>query len=194
MRQEMYHISNDKRSKKSAELIWQGMQECLREKSFDKLRITDIYQKSYVSRATFYRLFDSLQDVIIYECDLIYMQLAEGIENARFSSREEFFIYLVRRWLKEEVLLKTLVENNMINVIYDTHMKNADLMKKIFFADITISDTEVDYLISILANIIPAALNAWFLHGKTETPQELNQKVRQSLHIISTQLDSLDIT
>lgn len=190
----MYHISNDKRSKKSAELIWQGMQECLREKSFDKLRITDIYQKSYVSRATFYRLFDSLQDVIIYECDLIYMQLAEGIENARFSSREEFFIYLVRRWLKEEVLLKTLVENNMINVIYDTHMKNADLMKKIFFADITISDTEVDYLISILANIIPAALNAWFLHGKTETPQELNQKVRQSLHIISTQLDSLDIT
>ena len=68
----MYHVSNDIRSKKSAELIWEGMETCLQEKSLDKLRITDIYQKSFVSRATFYRLFDSVQDVIAYKCDCIY--------------------------------------------------------------------------------------------------------------------------
>lgn len=65
----MYHVSNDIRSKKSADLIWNGMKKCLLEKSLDKLHITDIYQKSFVSRATFYRLFDSLPDVIAYECD-----------------------------------------------------------------------------------------------------------------------------
>ncbi len=46
----MYHISHDKRAQKSAELIWQGMEQCLQEKPFDKLRISDINQKSYVSR------------------------------------------------------------------------------------------------------------------------------------------------
>lgn len=184
----MYHISNDKRSRKSAELIWQGMEQCLREKTFDKLRITDINQKTFVSRATFYRLFDTLQDVIVYECDCIYTQLAEEIQKEKFRSKKEFFLYLIESWLEQEVLLKTLVENNMINVIYETHMKNMDLMKQIFLEQVTISDTEADYLISVLANIIPAALKVWFQHGKKETPEEIYRIVGQSLDIIGTQL------
>ena len=42
----MYHISTDKRAQKSAALIWQGMEQCLQEKPFHKLRISDINQKS----------------------------------------------------------------------------------------------------------------------------------------------------
>ncbi len=185
----MYHISNDKRSQKSAELIWQGMEKCLQEKSFEKLRITDIYQKSFVSRATFYRLFDSLQDVIVYECDCIYMRLAKEIKQESFRSKQDFFIYLIESWLKQEVLIKTLVENNMINVIYETHMKNTELMKKIFLENVMISDSEADYLISVLANIIPAALNVWGLHGKAESSIEIYKKISRSLDIISKQLN-----
>ena len=184
----MYHISNDIRSKKSAELIWQGMEKCLLEKNLDKVRITDIYQKSYVSRATFYRLFDSIQDVIAYECDCIYLQLAENIQAAHFRSRQEIFLFLIEEWLKQEVLIKTLVENNMISIIYDTHMKNHSLLKQLFLEDISLSDRESDYLVSILANIIPAAVNTWYLHGQTETPKEIYQAVVHSLAIISKQL------
>lgn len=186
--EEMYHISNDKRTHKSAELIWEGMEQCLQEKSLSKLRITDIYQKSFVSRATFYRLFDSLQDVLAYRCDCIYIQLAEAVEKSAFKSKQEFFIYLITKWLEEETLIKTLVENNMINVIYDTHMKNSDFMKRIFLKNVSISDQEADYLISILANIIPAAVNVWYLHKKSETPEEIYNAVRDSLNIISKEL------
>ena len=184
----MYHISNDIRTKKSAELIWQGMEQCLMEKDLDKLRITDIYQKSYVSRATFYRLFDSVQDVIAYKCDCIYMQLAENIETSFFKSRQEIFLYLIKEWLKQEVLIKTLVENNLISIIYDTHMKNHELLKKIFLENVSLSDNEADYLVSILANIIPAAVNTWYLHGKTESSEEIYKAVTHSLAIISNQL------
>lgn len=184
----MYHVSNDIRSQKSAELIWQGMEECLLEKNLDKVRITDIYQKSFVSRATFYRLFDSIQDVIAYECDCIYLQLAENIKTSFFRSRQEIFLFLIEEWLKQEVLIKTLVENNMISIIYDTHMKNHELLKQLFLEDISLSDKEADYLVSVLANIIPAAVNTWYLHGKTETPKEIYQAVTHSLAIISKQL------
>ena len=184
----MYHISDDKRSKKSAELIWKGMEACLQEKSLDKLRITDIYEKSFVSRATFYRLFDVPQDVIAYECDCIYERLAEGLVNHAFSDKKEFFLYLIEKWTEQEVLIKTLVENNLINIIYDTHMKNCDLMKKVFLEDMTISDWEADYLVAMLATIIPAAVNIWYLHGKTETPEEIYQAVSKCINIIGTQL------
>ena len=184
----MYHISNDKRAKKSAELIWQGMEQCLLEKSFDKLRISDINQKSYISRATFYRLFDSLQDVLVYECDRIYRELAEAVEHADFTSRQEFFILLVEKWMAQDVLIKTLVENNLTGILYDTHMKNKEFMKAVFLEDTALSECETDYMVSLLANIIPAAMNIWYLHGCTESPVEVYQSVSRSLNIIGEQL------
>lgn len=184
----MYHISNDKRKQKSAELIWKGMEQCLQEKNFDKLRINDIYQKSYVSRATFYRLFDSLEDVLVYECDQIYIELKNVIQNEEIKSKRSFFLLLIKKWMEQDILLKALVENNLTSIIYDTHMKNRELMKKIFLEDVSISDYQADYLVSILANIIPAAMNTWYLHGKNETPLEIYNYVCQSLGIIEKQL------
>lgn len=184
----MYHISADKRSRKSAELIWDGMEQCLREKSLDKLRISDIYQKSYISRATFYRLFDSVKDVLVYECDQIYDQLAAELAQQHFQSKHEFFLALIEKWMKQEVLVKTLVENNMVNVIYETHMKNRRFMKDIFLEKMTITEKDTDYLVSLLATLIPASINVWYLHGKTETPQEVYHAVCQSLNIIGDQL------
>ena len=153
----MYHISDDKRAQKSAELIWQGMEQCLQEKNFQKLRISDINQKSYVSRATFYRLFDSLQDVLIYECDCIYTQLAEALKSKAVHTKQDFFLLLIEKWMAQEVLIETLVENNLTGILYDTHMKNRNFMKTVFLKDSALSEREADYMVSLLANIIPAA-------------------------------------
>ena len=184
----MYHISSDKRAQKSAELIWQGMEQCLHEKRFDKLRISDINQRSYISRATFYRLFDSLQDVLAYRCDLIYCQLADAVKSTSFRSKQDFFLLLIEKWMEQDILLKVLVENNMTSILYETHMKNRDFMKEIFLKDTDISEREADYMISILANIIPAAMNTWYLHGRTESPMQVYQSVSRGLHIIGKQL------
>ena len=184
----MYHVSNDKRSQKSAQLIWEGMEKALQEKNLRKLRVTDIYEKSFVSRATFYRLFDSVEDVLSYECDLIYLQLAEAVQSAAFDSRQALFLYLIEKWLEQEVLIKTLVENNLVSVIYETHMKNRELTKKVFLKDTTISDEESDYLSAILATLIPASVNVWYLHGKKDTPKEIYRLVSHSVNIIGREL------
>ena len=95
----MYHISTDKRAQKSAALIWQGMEQYLQEKPFHKLRISDINQKSYVSRATFYRLFDSLQDVLVYQCDRIYSQLEKAFRSNEIQTKQDFFLLLIEKWM-----------------------------------------------------------------------------------------------
>ena len=184
----MYHVSNDKRSQKSAQLIWEGMEKALQEKTLHKLRVTDIYEKSFVSRATFYRLFDSVEDVLAYECDLIYFKLTEVVQNATFHSRQELFLCLIEKWLEQEVLIKTLAENNLVSVIYETHMKNRELMKDIFLKDAVISDAEADYLSAVLATLIPASINVWYLHRKEESPKEIYQAVSHSLNIIAHEL------
>ena len=48
----MYHIKQDKRAKASVELICVGLAECLREKPYDKISISDVQRASTVSRST----------------------------------------------------------------------------------------------------------------------------------------------
>ncbi len=110
------------------------------------------------------------------------------IQNEEIKSKRSFFLLLIKKWMEQDILLKALVENNLTSIIYDTHMKNRELMKKIFLEDVSISDYQADYLVSILANIIPAAMNTWYLHGKNETPLEIYNYVCQSLGIIEKQL------
>lgn len=184
----MYYISNDKRTQRSAALIWQGMEQCLRKKDFGKLTVSDIHEASYVSRATFYRLFDTPRDVLAYQCDMIYAELAADAAQHIYPTRQAFFLSLIEKWTKQEVLVRTLAENNMVSILYETHMKNRELMKKVFLEGSDISDHEADYLVSLLANIIPAAVNVWYQHGRTESAQEIYRSVSRSLGIIAKEL------
>ena len=65
----MYHIKKDKRTKKSAELIFNSFSLLLSEKKYEDIKVTEVIEKAQVSRATFYRNYDSLEDILRYECD-----------------------------------------------------------------------------------------------------------------------------
>jgi len=95
---------------------------------------------------------------------------------------------LIEKWMKQEVLIQTLVENNLTGILYETHMKNRDFMKAIFLNDTTLSEQETDYLVSILANIIPAAMNIWYRHGKIESSATVYQAVSRSVTIIGEKI------
>ena len=82
----MYHIKNDKRAQTSAELICAGLLACMREKPFARITITDVQRASTVSRSTFYRNFDGLEDVLALLCDRGFQTVfAEGFRRNRAS-------------------------------------------------------------------------------------------------------------
>ena len=56
----------DKREKQVKERIMKAMIDLSAEKSWDKITITDIIRESKVARATFYRNFSSIDDLITY--------------------------------------------------------------------------------------------------------------------------------
>ncbi len=114
----MYHIPNDPRAKRSAELIRMGLEECLKEKSLPKIRVSDIYEKSFVSRATFYRLFDCTEDIFLYECDAIRADTVRIMATKQFGSSNQQAIYCIKRWLEHETLMKTMVDNNLFGIFW----------------------------------------------------------------------------
>lgn len=167
----MYHIANDLRAKKSAELICQGLEECLKEMPLNKIHIVDIYKKCFVSRATFYRLFDTIEDVFAYECDLIREDTMKAVKTAKFKNKNEEVLFCIKRWLKHETLIKAMIDNRLVGILYDSHMRNAESLKE-FYAIYYESDTQFNCFLSLLISIIFAALSIYFKEkGKTSVEE-----------------------
>ena len=149
----MYHIVNDLRAKKSAALITEGLYKCLDQKPLKNIKVTDIYANSFVSRATFYRLFDSVYDVLLYQCDLVTDEMVQSISSMRFDSKREEGLYCVKFWLQHEKLIKAIVENNLYSLIYDTILNHREAFKTLYGIDYETSPESQYYVFFLVAMI-----------------------------------------
>ena len=168
----MFHVANDLRAKKSAELICKGLEKCLEEKPLSKIRISDIYSKSYVSRSTFYRLFDNIEDVFAYECDIIRNETMKTLKEEGFSNKSAEVIYCMKRWLKHETLIKAIVENRMIGILYDSHIRNSQQLRKLYSL-YNKDDSDFESFVYLLVSMIFAALSIYFQNNKNRSVEEV---------------------
>ena len=180
----MYRISKSIRTKRSAALICEALEKCLEEKPFDKITIEDIRERCFVSRATFYRLFDELADVLSYECDNIFEERLRLAKSHEFADKKDRALYCIKIWLNHANLMKALVENNLCRILFNTHKKNADLLKKLYPIPFT-DEKKADYFISILSSSICSALAIYFKHGATEPIEDVYAAVCECMNVIS---------
>lgn len=149
----MFHIPNDKRAQKSADLIAQGLYKCLEKKPLSNIKVNDIYLNSYVSRATFYRLFDSVYDVLLYECDLIANEVLQTIKTIKFVNKKEEGIYCMKLWLKNNNLIKAMADNNLYSLLQDTLVNHKEGIKLLYGIDYD-NNPQAEYLVFFLVSII----------------------------------------
>ena len=102
----MYHIKNDKRAYMSAELISSGLLELIKTVPFEQITISDIQRVSTVSRSTFYRNFDCIEDVLMLLCDRSFDAAIKRAEE----TGEEIRIAVFRYWFENVSLLETIVK------------------------------------------------------------------------------------
>jgi AcrR family transcriptional regulator len=132
----MYHIKNDKRAIKSAELVYSGLSDLIEKKSFDSITITDIQKASGVGRATFYRSFDNVNDVLYWQCSLHYQEVMTGYleERAKINGKEDpyaFMTYFFSYWMKGENsrILEQLIKTGHYDIIYRCHFESTFIIK-----------------------------------------------------------------
>lgn len=180
----MYHIKNDKRSQKSAKLISDALTQCLNNKPFSEITITDIQRTSHVGRATFYRLFDNLTDVLAYQCDQIFDDVLEKYSTNPQLSSKEIILLFIDIWLQHEKLLDVIVYSNRLDILIESHKRAEDKIKNIFLPHTEIDDKQFNYLIFILTYLMSGALDGWVKGGRKESPYELLEQLINSLDII----------
>lgn len=180
----MYHISNDKRSMQSAELIYHGLLECIKKKPFDQITISDLQRASSVARTTFYRSFDNISDVLYWKCDTCFHEVLGSYRAEIFPEETELAYHYFCYWFKHSDILELLIKINRQDIIYACHMKNADILQKQYGKIPGLSMVHGNYFMAIRTGFTISILTEWLKGGKKETPEEIVQIILEQLAIL----------
>ena len=185
----MYHIKEDKRTKKSAELLCNALNTCMKTKNFSDITIVDLQNESFVSRATFYRLFDNTVDILDYQCDRLFQSYLENEaaqKTASLSVKERclrFFDFL----LKNKTALINTIKSGHIEIIYDCNNRYAEAMVRYFFGEQKISENDLQ-LITLLISSMMTGIG---MYQMKDTEEKTAMDVYQTFQKIAKMMDDL---
>lgn len=183
----MYHISKDKRSAASAELIYKGLLDCIKKKPFDQITISDLQKASGVARSTFYRSFDNLSDVLYWKCDSCFKEVLGNYAPTDFPDEIELALHYFRYWMSHSDILELLIRINRQDIIYACHTENAELIhaRYEYLPGAKLSNTEKKYFMPIRTGFTLSILTTWLKGGCVETPDEITEILRHQLTLLA---------
>ncbi|MCM1054046.1 MAG: hypothetical protein NC394_00875 [Bacteroides sp.] len=170
----MFHIKEDKRSQKSAELIINSMKECLKKKTFENITITDIQKNAAIGRATFYRLFDRTEDVLEYSCDMAIKRFLGELHSKEYVTTRD----LTEQGLKIADFLELIITSRREYILYTCVSKYEKEIRAIMKMDK--KDECNKYCATILTGAIISVLCEWIRSGRKESAEELDKEVSEA--------------
>lgn len=178
----MYHIKEDKRSKKSSTLICEGLASMLNKKSYPDITISDICQECHLARTTFYRLFDTIDDVLLYQFDTLFEESLNEYFTSSYSN-QSYAKTILEIALNNHSLIQALIFSNRTDLFdFSTRKKEDSIIENM---NLQINKKERMYCTSMLNSMIFAVIKTWMQNGCMETSDELYQIIKKNLKIIN---------
>jgi len=162
-------------SRRSRQWITKALLELMMEKPFNKITITEIADKADVVRRTFYRNFDSKEDILrtyIYSIFLGYEErLSELKEYNPYKISKIYFEYMSRH----KTFLKLLVDNDLFLLILRVSEDHIEEFSKKIKGPIIkdYSETFLEYFNAYNVSGMWQMLENWLNKGMLESVDEL---------------------
>ena len=164
-----------------AALQQRRIEECLlsvmEDRSYGEITVSSLCEQTGLSRKTFYRLFESKQDVLCALIDrsirdFIHFRLPpEAVVSGISEEMQVFFAY----WQEQRQLLDALSKNGMSTMLFErtirhTMEEDADILRQLGADPDRPRDTEslIFYLSGLLTLVV-----SWHHEGYRKTPQEM---------------------
>jgi len=179
----MYHIKQDKRSLLSAKMIENGLRDCLHDKDFPSIGVSELCEKAEVSRSTFYRLFDTPVDVLQYLVDSLVQEASEKVAAEGIRGGGEYIQFYLEFVEKNIPLLETIIVSGRMDILsraltdHSTTLVPAELLEQF-------SENELDYLRAVLSASAVALYRVSLEHGGTESPKEMREIFAKLLKLL----------
>ena len=181
----MYHIKTDKRSQASAQEIVRGLETCLKDKTLKDITVSDIHRVTGISRATFYRLFDTPEDVLHYQFAQLAKETLETHTGSWQESPDKLMEAAIMLGMQNNEFLKAVVANGRFDLLYlytEQNFRFLDEKRRILPRNML--QIEREYLLSHLSMTLVAALITWSRNGRKETAAEVVAYMKNNLKVL----------
>lgn len=101
----------------SKKLIIKALLQLMKEKPYDQINITELSSRAYLSRRTFYRHFNTIDDVLTYLLTSISTKFTDYILKQPKHDLETIIYNYFSYWEKQRDLLMLLKNNNLLYLL-----------------------------------------------------------------------------
>ena len=167
----------DMRIKYTREWTFEALYKLLEVKSFSDIKITEIIDKAGISRATFYRNFNSKEHIVMikvrnmfvdFHMNMLQLYALDQPEDETIVIGEFF-----RRIDEEEKLIDTVIKSNLEYLMIEGILQIIDYYKERFYELVKTNKKTEEYTMDIIASSCWTLLSRWHKSGKEETPSRL---------------------
>lgn len=116
----------------SKQLLSQALIGLLQEKAFNEITITRLCQQAQIARRTFYRNFESIQDVLEYLSADLMTQFIQELHKHKDSNFQEIAKSYFSFWQRHVQLLMLLEKEKLISVLFIEYIKSLHQFPDIF--------------------------------------------------------------
>ena len=159
------------------ECIFTALMILMERKCFKEIKITEIVNKAGVSRMSYYRNYNSKEDIITFYLDKMLEDYLEIISNNEMYDRYNRKYYFIVCFKNNERLIRNLIKSGMESLILERINTFTDSVvelptnKKAYLP--TTDQQNLQFAVGGLFNVIME----WFHRGMTETVEEMAQKI-----------------
>ena len=115
-------MAENAQSKRSKKWISDALTELMRKKPFDEITVKDITDKAGVARLTFYRHFETKEEVLNYRFQELFSEYLSTLENTEAKNLLEALTICFTYWKKNTTQIITLKENGLSWSITFSHI------------------------------------------------------------------------
>lgn len=167
----------DMRVKYTREWTFEALSKLLDLKKFSDIKISEIIDKSGISRATFYRNFESKEDIVIIKVNTFFRAFYEDIIPYFLSDVPADETFLVQMFFKrideEEKLVDTVIKSNLEYLMIEGILNIISSFSDRFYTLVASSKVTEAYTMDIVASSAWTLLSRWHKTGKKETASKL---------------------
>lgn len=189
----MYHVKSDRRSQASAAEVVRGLQECLKTTPLKAVTVSNIHRVTGISRATFYRLFDTPEDVLIYQLDQMMETATATTKNGVELSPRALLETSISLSLQNHAFLKALVENGRQDLLFrytEQSFHQLDGIRNIFPEEMEAEERE--YVIAYLSMVMVASQIVWARNGQRENAGDMLRYLKRYTQVLTALLEDAE--
>ncbi|MCC8042249.1 MAG: TetR/AcrR family transcriptional regulator [Oscillospiraceae bacterium] len=176
-KREISRMSNSESKRITKECLQVALIYLMAEKPLEKITITELVQRSGVSRTAFYRNYNTKEDILLEMSKEISDAITKSMDSKEYEENpKSWYAAIFSEVRKESRLMGMLLKTSMFDTIVER-------LKDIIKGEAA-SDVGYMYMLEASADAQISLLTEWFNHGMKESEDymaELCLKIRAAL-------------